>query len=395
MTVKVSKPAINVREELADLRKPTGVAGEAMLRAETPQEQFNLIGAGRRRLTINGDMRIAQRGTSSTGVGSSGYYACDRWIYDGSSDAVFTMEKSTDSPSGFGNSFKVTTTTADSSLNSGQWGAIQQRFEGQDVQQLGFNTSNPQMFTVSFWVKSSIAGGYAIGLYYDDGSSSSKYTGNPYKIDAVNTWEYKTITFNAPSGGVEIANDSTTGLRLYFCLSAGTNFTGGTSGVWGTTSDWFVGQTANIDGTLNATFQITGVQLELGKVATPFEHRSYGEELALCQRFFTRLPYVDNSYSASGYGPLAHGSGYSSSTVYATLVFPTMMRAAPTVTPTGSFRVVYGNQDVTGGQVAMLDAAQGSGLLRYIGGSSFTIGQAAWISMNNDPDGGILMDAEL
>jgi hypothetical protein len=286
MTVKISKPAINVREELADLKKPTGIAGEAMLRAETPQEQFNLIGAGRRNLIINGDMRIAQRGTSSTGVGSSGYYACDRWIYDGSSDAVFTMEKSTDSPSGFGNSFKVTTTTADSSLNSGQWGAIQQRFEGQDVQQLGFNTSNPQMFTVSFWVKSSIAGGYAIGLYYDDGSSSSKYTGNPYNIDAVNTWEYKTITFNAPSGSVEIANDNTAGLRLYFCLSAGTNFTGGTSGVWGATSNWFVGQTANIDGTLNATFQITGVQLELGKIATPFEHRSYGEELALCQRYY-------------------------------------------------------------------------------------------------------------
>jgi len=279
------------------------------------------LAGGRRNLIINGAMQVAQRGTSTTGVGSAGYYACDRWVYDGNSSAVFTMEQSTDTPDGFGNSFKVTTTTADGSLDSGQWGAIQQRIEGQDLQQLGFNTSNPKKFTVSFWVKSSISGGYVFGLYYDDGSSTSvRYTGKPYTIQSANTWEYKTITFDAPTGDNEIANDNTTGLRLYFCLSAGSNYTGGTSGTWGSTSDWFVGQEANIDGTLNATFQITGVQLELGDTATPFEHRSYGDELQRCQRYFQWNPTGVVSFSG-GSNQAAGG-----------VALPVALRSTPTIT---------------------------------------------------------------
>ena len=125
MTVNVSKPAINVREKLAELDKPTGIAGEAMLRAETPQEQFNLIGAGRRNLLINGDMQIAQRGTSATitATGSS-YDALDRFeSYRNSSYAPnFTISRDTTGPAGFSRSLKIdvdATATPSSGQNFG------------------------------------------------------------------------------------------------------------------------------------------------------------------------------------------------------------------------------------------------------------------------------------
>ena len=391
MTVKVSKPAINVREELADLRKPTGIAGEAMLRAETPQEQFNLIGAGRRNLIINGAMQVAQRGNSKTAT-AAGTYLLDRFqAYSGNPSTYgYTVSQETDSPNGFANSLKYNFDDADTSPSTEH--SIYHKMEGQNLQQLQKGTSSAKSVTLSFWCKASLAGTYIAELM--DNDNSNRHINKSYSISAVNTWEYKAITFEGDTAGA-LANDAGNSLGITYWLAANSSNTSGTlQTAWGSLSQGnrAVGQT-NLGATANNSFFLTGVQLELGKVATPFEHRSYGEELAACQRYFTRLPYVDNA--ASGYGPLAHGSGYNSSTIYATLVFPTMMRAAPTVTPTGSFRVVYGDQDVTGGQVAMLDTAQGSGLLRYIGGSSFTIGQAAWISMNNDPDGGILMDAEL
>jgi len=247
-------------------------------------------------------MQVAQRGTSSTGVTGAGYKACDRWIYDGASSSVYTMEQSTDAPDGFGNSFKVTTTTS-SSLASSDWEAIQQRIEGQDVQGLNFGGSNASNYTVSFWVKASIAGGYSVGVYYDDGPSTAKYMGQGYTINAANTWEYKTLTF--PAGTLPINNDNTVGLRIYFCYRAGTDRKDGQELTWGDTHDWFVGQEADIGGTTNATFQITGVQLELGSVATPFEHRSYGEELALCQRY-----YQEFSYRAAGNWDSAFGTDH-------------------------------------------------------------------------------------
>jgi len=340
MTVKVSKPAINVREELADLRKPTGIAGEAMLRAETPQEQFQLIGASRKNMLLNGDFSIWQRGTSGvTGYASSNWkYAADRWkFYTRGNTGVGNFTKSTTEIDG------VSYDAAYFQLTTGN--SVGAAFLAQYIEGVA---ARGKHITFSFWYEH-ISGEYP--------SIRINGVGNNASATLVDGWNSITTK----------SNNTFSANGLYVGIS--------------------------IPSANPCSFKFTHAQVELGKVATPFEHRSYGEELALCQRFFTRLPYVDNA--ASGYAPLAHGSGYSSNTIYATLVFPTMMRAAPTVTPTGSFRVVYGNQGGTGGTVSMLDIAQGSGLLRYIGGSSFTIGQAAWISLNDDPDGGILMDAEL
>ena len=328
MTVKVSKPAINVREELADLRKPTGVAGEAMLRAETPQEQFNLIGAGRRRLNINGGMSVWQRGTSATDI-TSGDYLADRWSVEKQSTYVNAMDvdRSTDAPSNFPYSLQVTIPTGNT-LVSQSYAFYVYKFESQDLAHLGWGGSDPKPLTVSFWIKASAAGQYALNMYAAD-SGTARINTIPYTIDAAGVWEKKTITFSADDSGAFTVGSTGTGLWLQFWLMAGSNYTGG-----GYTNGWvnYSGNTTKYAGEMSADplasssgyVRITGVQVESGKVATPFEYRSYGEELALCQRYYqygqTRggIPM----YDTYGFYPPTH--------------FNTSMRSNPTVSVTAT-----------------------------------------------------------
>ena len=328
MTVRIEKPAINVREELADLRKPSGIAGEAMLRAETPQEQFNLIGAGRRNLIINGDMQVAQRGTSVTGIGSNagGPFTCDRFQHaQGSTggSGVTTMEQSTDGPDGFSSSLKLTVTTADT-LSGGENLGIRYRIEGQNVQHLKFGSAAAESVTLSFWVKTSLTGTYGLELFSAGGTRDIL---KAYTVSTANTWEYKTLTFVGDTD-TAIANDVNRGLELFFSLDAGPNdivdpYT------WGSTAAFRAptGQ-VNFMATSGATWQITGVQLELGDTATPFEHRSFGDELARCQRYYQQ---IDSGLI---------GTGANSGGIVFSTDFPVEMRVKPSVSLTDTdFRV--------------------------------------------------------
>ena len=285
MTVKVSKPAVNLREELADLKKPTGIAGEAMLRAETPQEQFNLIGAGRRNILYNGAFEIAQRGTSFTNVDHNDY-TLDRWKIIEGSTAAFTATQSTDAPNGFAHSLKLDVTTADSSAAASDYCILNQPLEGYDIISFAAGTTDAKYHSLSFWVKSNVTGTFIAGLRY---LSSGKNSDQAYTIDQADTWEHKTVVF--PPQSTNAPNyDNTEELSLYFWLFAGSNYSGGSflETGWSTTDNTrAVGQT-NLVASTDNEFYITGVQLELGKVATPFEHRSYGEELALCQRYYEK-----------------------------------------------------------------------------------------------------------
>lgn len=338
MTVKVSKPAINVREELADLKKPTGIAGEAMLAAETPQEQFNLIGAGRRRLTINGDMRIAQRGTSATGVTSNGYYATDRMNFYKTNTGTYTISQSTDAPSGFTYSHKVVSTTGDSSLGSTDLvSPLVYSIEGHDLQHLGYGTTDGKYITLSFWVKTNVTGTYSVSFYKTH--SSPRVCAPLYTIKAANTWQYVSLT--VPSDSVGIANGTGGGLYLYFNTTVGSTYNSQPTTAWAAynSSNWAGGHTAYCFASNNDSWQITGVQLEVGKVATPFEHRSYGEELALCQRY----TYV---IGGSGVTTLGGGSMYTSTAVNIDIPLPVQMRdTSPSLTPvpngTGNWLNVY------------------------------------------------------
>ena len=267
-----------------------------------------------RNLIINGDMRIAERGPSATGV-TNNYATCDRFFIRNNNLGAFTITQDTNAPDGFGNSLKWDCTTADASPAAGDFANLQHRIEAQNLQHLAFGTSNAKQFTVSFWVKSSETGNAVLRATNIDGSVAQ---GHLYTISSANTWEYKTITFTADTSNA-FNNDNGTGLTLYWWLGAGSDRTSGTlrTTTWESstvTVDEAVGQTINIASTVGSYINITGVQLEVGDTATPFEHRPYDMELARCQRYYNKNLAV---YTAT-----LGGVGYNQSTTTARFYFP-------------------------------------------------------------------------
>ena len=236
---------------------------------------------------INGDMRIDQRnaGAAVTGVGGTpGVYSLDRFRNGfPSTTARYSIQQVNDAPAGFYNSLKVTITTPESSLASNSVSVIGQIIEGfncYDIKTTG--AQKPTAF--SFWVKSSKTGTFVVefGDFPNARAVSATYT-----ISSANTWEYKTIAFPADTGATWTASNSSAAI-LQFFLFAGSDFTSGTlQTTWAsyTNANRAVGQ-SNLADTNGATFYITGVQLEVGTVATQFEHRPYGAELSLCKRYY-------------------------------------------------------------------------------------------------------------
>ena len=282
---------------------------------------------GRRNIIINGAMQINQRGnTTGNGVsGGSGVYSVDRYnLYHNGSEAVANLQQSTDVPSGegFGNSYLIDVTTAESSVAAGEIAVLRQILEGYDLQGLKYGTSSAESVTLSFYVKSPKTGVHICELYHL-ASSGSKTQSQSYTVNSANTWEKKTITFSGDTA-TALDNDSSYTIAVQWGIFAGTTYTSGTLQTsWGSidNANRFVGQQNLFDNTSN-NFYLTGVQFEVGSQATPFEHRSFGEELALCQRYFQDL-----NFSSQGYPP---SSGYFQSDVN----FPTAMRATPTATIT-------------------------------------------------------------
>lgn len=280
-----------------------------------------------RNLVINGAMQVAQRSTSETAQHTSGYITCDRFNLNfvNEDELRLTVTQESDGPSGFANSLKLQTTTAESAVAADEELRVIYKAEAQDLQSLGFGTSAAKKFTVSFYVKSTVAATYGFNVYQSD---SNEIFGQAYTINSANTWERKTITVDANTSNA-INDDNGIGLQLNWFLMAGSNFTSGSNSGWETfaAAKHAVGHTANaVATTTNATWQITGVQLEVGEQATPFEHRSFGDELARCQRYHQRRSGNINTLLTSTAGTNRH----------AHLYFTTSMRAAPTVTGTAS-----------------------------------------------------------
>jgi hypothetical protein len=271
---------------------------------------------------INGDMRIDQRnaGAAVSISTTSDVYTLDRWAAAGqSADGVFSVQQDTSAPASFTNSLKVTVTTADASIGSSQYYLMQQSVEGFNIADWGWGTANAKTVTLSFWVRSSLTGTFGGSLR---GSFSTSVRSYPftYTISAADTWEQKTITIVGDTSGTWATNNST-GVRISFSIGDGSDRLG-SAGTWATANySGATGQT-NLIGTLNATWFITGVQLEVGSVATPFERRPFGAELSLCQRYYYKLSSNDGIF----------GVGYNSSTTASQVItfFPTRMRTAPT-----------------------------------------------------------------
>jgi len=270
-----------------------------------------------RNLIINGAMQVAQRGTSST---SSGYQTVDRFnVHKGSFDQLaFTQTQVTDAPTGFSNSYKFTTTTAETAVAADESLGIRTALEGQDLQQLGYGTGSAKKLTLSFYVKSSQTGTFAIYFYSAD---TVRIITRTYTISSANTWEQKSVTIDGDASG-SIDNDANESLQISWCIAAGSNFTSSDSTSWSaySTANTYFGHAQNaVLTTTNATWQITGAQLELGEQATPFEHRSFGDELQRCQRYcsVTNHPVTMRtipSVSVSAADDFAFDDGNSSTT---------------------------------------------------------------------------------
>jgi len=383
MTVKVSKPAINVREELADLKKPTGIAGQAMLAAETPQEQFQLIGAGRRNLIINGAMNVSQRGTSAVTIPyNDETYVVDRFCHYESGSGAFTAQQVADAPAGFVNSLKITVTTSDTSVGSGEYYWTQQQIEGYQTIPLAWGTSDAKPLTISFWVKSSVTGTFGAAL-----SNGAFNYGYPftYDINSANTWEYKTLTVVGPTAGTWPTNN-TRSLRIYFDHGSVDTYASAYNGQW--VSAGRNNATGGVDliNTLNATWQITGIQLEVGP-ATPFEHRSYGEELALCKRYLQKI----RTGVEAGFG-MYHS--YTASSAYAPIQLPVTMRATPTavITDGNAVRLFTGGTNFNASTTGLINSSPSSVEVKF-NTSGATAGDSGWYRLQTAFT--MLVDAEL
>jgi hypothetical protein len=274
-------------------------------------------------MIINGAMQVSQRSTSESVSTSDGYKTLDRFQYNemGSYAGVHTMSQDTTGPSGFANSLKFLTTTADSSLSGTDGFSLRYRVEAQDLQRLGYGTSDAKSCTLSFYVKSNVTGTYTINIQQPD---ATKMLGVSYTVDAANTWELKTLTFVGNTSDV-INNDNGIGMYFQWGLATGPDWTSGTlQSTWTTTSngDYHAGQTANVGSAVNNYWQITGVCLNVGDSAIDFPHENYGDTLAKCQRYFQLYP-EETTVTGSCYNDNPDW--------YFPFVFPEM-RAAPTVT---------------------------------------------------------------
>ena len=282
-----------------------------------------------RNIIINGDMAVAQRATSTASITSSGYYTLDRARTAINNGGTWTQSQSTTVPTGqgFATSLKMDCTTADSSLSSGDFLHVQFPIEAQNLQYLKYGTDSAQTLTLSFWVRSNKTGTYCICLQKSD-NTRYDYVAE-YSISSADTWEKKTITIapdsNIKAAGGAIDNDSGEGFKLKFTLlSSGRT---GTNNTWNssTPADATSNQVNLADSTSNEWY-VTGVQLEAGSVASDFEFLPVDVNLKRCQRYcFVK---------ADGAGALGIATYYTSSSMRASISFPTTMRAAPTLNVT-------------------------------------------------------------
>ena len=282
--------------------------------------------SGRRNIVINGAMKVAQRGTSFDYV-TTDAYCLDRFNIDvtGGDNSAGRLTASqaaiTDLP-GFANALKFDCTTADTSIAAGEALILSQRFEGQDVQQLKKGTSSAEKFTVSFYVKGT-AKTYALEVL-DIDTTNNRSIAQTFGVTT--SWNRVVLTFDGDTTGA-LDDDNARSLDLNFFLHAGATYTGGTlDTAWGamTNANRAVGIGSFYSSTDNEFF-ITGLQMEVGSVATPFEHRSFGDELALCQRYYWQFGTGDPQYTPIGTG-VSEGS-FSNIAMF----YPTKMRAAPSI----------------------------------------------------------------
>jgi len=323
---------------------------------------------------INGAMMIDQRNAgSSVTLTASTSYIVDRFGGVEDTDGGMTGQQSSQAPEGFTKSIVFTTTSADASLGSTQYCIGVQRIEGNNVSDLGWGTAVAKTVTMSFWVRSSLTGTFSGSLVNSAADRSYPFT---YTISSANTWEQKSVTIAGDTSGTWLT-DNGIGIRVHFCLGAGSSYLG-TANAWASGLLFGATGTTSVIGTNSATFYITGVQLEKGSTATSFDYRPYGTEVALCQRYYQKQVGVFVGWARM----YAAGSG---STFGQTLIFPVPMRAAPTGAIIGTWSAVNSSAAAFSSSIYFNSA--------FISGSSSAAGDA--LIYSNLATNGYSLTAEL
>ena len=351
---------------------------------------INPFGGMRNRI-INGDMRIDQRNAGASVTPSSGVtYFLDRWHLNLAQSSKVSIQQNAGSvtpPAGFSNYVGITSLSS-YSIVSGDYHTIRQSIEGYNIADLAWGTSSAKTITVSFWVRSSLTGTFGGSLNNSDYSRTYAFT---YTISSANTWTYITITIPGDTTGTWSTTNST-GIHIGFQLGTGSSYTT-TAGSWvGATYLGATGATSVI-GTSGATFYLTGVQLEAGTVATPFEFRQYGQELLLCKRYYWQI------VTGTSLDLMLNGSNYQSNQWESVVTYPVEMRAVPSITFTAAstfyHRTTTTSPTTTSYYYTDTTLAR-SQILIYFVYSGLTQGQAG-IMCNKGPTyaAGIYFNAEL
>ena len=332
---------------------------------------YNSDALSNRNLIINGEMQCWQRATAATAANNS-YNTVDRFraYLNG---GAYTTEKSTDNPDGTGNgsSLKCQVTTADTSIAAGEYAFINHEIEAQNLQHLQYGTSSARNVTLSFWVKSNKTGTYTVGVFKHANGATAYMYRKEYTIDAADTWEKKEFTISPTAGsttfmtssGGAINNNNGNGFGVSFNLMLGSNFHG-TNDAWAADAKYGTSNQVNwMDSTSN-NFYITQIQMEVGESATPFEHRSLGDELLRCQRYFynpmsggSATPAEINFTANVNYGTLVAGTNVGHFAFE--VPFPVTMRAVPTLTHDISNSDFAGGSAPSGSQVSFYYQNQG------------------------------------
>ena len=383
----------------ADIQDGVITAADIGAAQVTADKTSGVIRPNAKPLIINGDMAVAQRGTSTASIAGgtyNDYYTCDRWSFTVDTDSsVWTQSQDTDVPSGYGfaKSLKLDCTTLDASPS---YVLLQQKIEGQDLQLLKKGTANAEKLTLAFWVKSVKTGTYICELKDTD---NNRTVSQAYTVDSGSTWEKKILNFPADTTGA-LDDDNAVSLEVTFFLALSSVYTSGTLATsWEsrTNANRGVGQVNLSDSTSN-DFWLTAVQLEVGEYTSttipPFQHESYGENLRRCERYYHVIAKgVDNAR-------LFAGDNFDGTNTEGTYNYSPQMRAVPSIdqdTGTGYFEFRANNANSAFDSFNYMDSGSGQHALRFYttgGGGSTSAGQGGSYRLGN-ASAGVAMDSEL
>jgi len=355
---------------------------------------------GRRNIVINGGMQVAQRATQVTGLGASGgYQTVDRWTISvgATSAGRFTIDQISDGPDGIANSTKLTCTTADTSIAAGELLQFQTKLEGQDLQQMNKGVASAKEVTVSFYVKGNAAATYSVEMHDRDNTRF-----NSHEFSVTTDWVriVRTFAADADDGSSPYDDDNAVSMSLNFNLHGGSTYTGGshTDNAWHETVNQRLGDNATsfFDAT-SRTFFITGVQMEVGSVATPFENRSFGEELAMCKRYYHKMDAVNGATVS-----YAVGQAYTTDDAWFPVSLSPEMRTTPTLDHGTLSKIQLTDADLSGEAIGGLSIHTGSSNERNVAlnainitGDVLTAGDSSVLFAEDDVASYIAFIAEL